>query len=491
MDEDFSKILSEKKRAYLITPAGCGKTEIIARAIGYSKDAAKKQLILTHTHAGVKSLHDRLKKLRIPRKFYHIDTIAGLALQYAASFPTSSGLGIGYDPTSQEWDKVYLAAKLIISSHVGKKIIESSYSGLYVDEYQDCTIQQHELILQLAEILPCRILGDPLQGIFGFGDNRIVNWYENIFPQFEQVGSRTTVRVPYRWKGKNEDLGDWLLAIRDDLMAGRPIDFRNLPRGCQWIQLDPRNQVITQRNVCLGKVISGETVVAIQQWANQAHSLAKMLNGAYTSMEEVDSRDLNKWASDLETATGNAKAIAAIDFASLCMTEVSTALSTIRRKLERGETTANKSLQYRDIFEDLVTLSTTNDLSLLLRVFSKTEQIQGRIIYRKELWQDMKSAIEEKLKSKETFSLQKTAWLLRDKNRTWGRMIDRRTVSRTLLVKGLEFDHAIVLNADNLGAKELYVALTRGAKSLTVLSSSPIIQKEPPLDLRPPQPEAA
>lgn len=331
MDEDFSKILSEKRRAYLITPAGCGKTEIIARAIGHSQDAAKKQLILTHTHAGVKSLHDRLKKLRISRKFYHIDTIAGFALQYAASFPTSSGLGIGYDPTSQEWDKVYLSAKLIIASHVGKRIIESSYSDLYVDEYQDCTIQQHELILQLAEILPCRILGDPLQGIFGFGDNRIVNWYENIFPHFEQVGNRKTTRTPYRWKEKNEDLGNWLLNIREDLLAGRTVDFRNLPRGCQWIQLDPQNQVIAQRNACMGKIIGGETVVAIHQWANQAHSLAKMLNGAYTSMEEVDSSDLNKWADNLEAATGNAKAVSAIDFASICMTEVSTALSTIRK----------------------------------------------------------------------------------------------------------------------------------------------------------------
>lgn len=488
MDEDFSKILSEKKRAFLITPAGCGKTEIIARSVGYSQDATKKQLILTHTHAGVKSLHDRLKKLRVSRKFYHIDTIAGFALQYAASFPTSSGLGIGFDPTDQEWDKVYLAAKKIIASHASKKIIESSYSGLYVDEYQDCTIQQHEIILQLAEILPCRILGDPLQGIFGFGGNQIVNWYENVFPNFEPVGNRETTRTPYRWQGKNEDLGNWLLSIRDDLLTGKTIDFRNLPRGCQWIQLDPRNQLMAQRNACMGKIIGGETVVAIHQWANQAHSLAKMLNGAYTSMEEVDSRDLNKWADDLEAAIGNAKAVSAIDFASICMTEVSTALSTIRRKFQQGEITANKNLQHRDIFDNLVALSTTSDLSLLLSVLSKIEQIQGRVLYRPELWQDMKNSIEEKLKSKDSISLKKTAWLLRDKNRTWGRMVDRRTVSRTLLIKGLEFDHAIVLNAGDLGVKELYVALTRGAKSLTIMSPNPTYQKNPPPDLQSPQP---
>ena len=45
-------------------------------------------------------------------------------------------------------------------------------------------------------------------------------------------------------------------------------------------------------------------------------------------------------------------------------------------------------------------------------------------------------------------------------------------VCTTLLVKGLEFDHAIVLDAGSLARKELYVALTRGAKSLTVISST-------------------
>ena len=43
----------------------------------------------------------------------------------------------------------------------------------------------------------------------------------------------------------------------------------------------------------------------------------------------------------------------------------------------------------------------------------------------------------------------------------------------------LEFDHAIVLDAASLSRKELYVAVTRGAKSLTIISSAPILN---PLD---------
>jgi DNA helicase-2/ATP-dependent DNA helicase PcrA len=52
----------------------------------------------------------------------------------------------------------------------------------------------------------------------------------------------------------------------------------------------------------------------------------------------------------------------------------------------------------------------------------------------------------------------------------------RCAVGTTLLVKGLEFHHAVILDADALDTKNLYVALTRGSKSLTIVSRSRVIQ---------------
>jgi hypothetical protein len=49
---------------------------------------------------------------------------------------------------------------------------------------------------------------------------------------------------------------------------------------------------------------------------------------------------------------------------------------------------------------------------------------------------------------------------------------NRRQAGTTLLVKGLGFDHAIALDAASLSRKQLCVALTRGAKSLTIVSRS-------------------
>ena len=47
----------------------------------------------------------------------------------------------------------------------------------------------------------------------------------------------------------------------------------------------------------------------------------------------------------------------------------------------------------------------------------------------------------------------------------------RKLIGTTLLVKGLEYDHAVILDADILNAKDLYVAMTRGSKSLTMIGA--------------------
>jgi hypothetical protein len=48
---------------------------------------------------------------------------------------------------------------------------------------------------------------------------------------------------------------------------------------------------------------------------------------------------------------------------------------------------------------------------------------------------------------------------------------------RALLVKGLEYDHVIIANiADHTNIKDLYVALSRARKSLTILGQTDAIK---------------
>ena len=46
---------------------------------------------------------------------------------------------------------------------------------------------QHSLVIALANLLPVRILGDPLQGIFGFDDDPLVDWNTDIIPNFKEL----------------------------------------------------------------------------------------------------------------------------------------------------------------------------------------------------------------------------------------------------------------------------------------------------------------
>jgi hypothetical protein len=50
-----------------------------------------------------------------------------------------------------------------------------------------------------------------------------------------------------------------------------------------------------------------------------------------------------------------------------------------------------------------------------------------------------------------------------------GRRLPSRVVSRTLLVKGPEFDHGIGCDLAGMNARHTYVALTRAAKLVTII----------------------
>jgi DNA helicase-2/ATP-dependent DNA helicase PcrA len=63
----------------------------------------------------------------------------------------------------------------------------------------------------------------------------------------------------------------------------------------------------------------------------------------------------------------------------------------------------------------------------------------------------------------------------REQYRMVGRSLPRRGVGSTLLLKGLEADVCVILDAGKLNAKNLYVALTRGSRRVVVCSRSPIL----------------
>lgn len=89
------------------------------------------------------------------------------------------------------------------------------------------------------------------------------------------------------------------------------------------------------------------------------------------------------------------------------------------------------------------------------------------------------SALKESLikaVSDPTLTIRDAASKVREQRRHQGdKRIALRAIGSTLLLKGLECDHVIILNADEMNSQNLYVALSRAAKSITVFSRRNVV----------------
>jgi DNA helicase-2/ATP-dependent DNA helicase PcrA len=91
-------------------------------------------------------------------------------------------------------------------------------------------------------------------------------------------------------------------------------------------------------------------------------------------------------------------------------------------------------------------------------------------IYRREMFSAMRAALRMK-GLRPGSDLKDAIWEVQNRLRHIGRIIPKRAIGSTLLVKGLEFDHAVIIHTDSMSRKDWYVALTRATAGLTILST--------------------
>lgn len=453
-------------RAVLIAPAGCGKTETIVDSVAICKTG--RQLVLTHTNAGVDSLNRRLKKKGVSTSKYKLQTIASFAEEYVHAFPHISNA-----PKREEekyYEQVYKGAVKVLNTSFAKTILEASYAGVFVDEYQDCNLIQHEIIKVLANVLPCRILGDPLQGIFDFGGNELVDWDRDIYPFFDYLGE---LSEPWRWKKSNLDLGNWIMETRIKLEKDEPIDFTNLPDSVVWVHNDANNE--NQKKCCFAAKRRGKgSCVAIHKFSNKAHSLARQLGGLFYSDEEVEGKDLIKICEAIGKSDGQQRAIKMYEFAGWCATGVKQGLNTIIKKVEKNDYNMKRIIKYSDIANDLLNIIRVASDEKCYEFLCSIEKQSEFKIFRKELWCEFKRVLKYRI-NHESLSLLDIARLFRSTNSLNIKYNYENIVSRVLLIKGLEYDQAIVLDADELTKKEFYVAISRPKQKLVILSKNRIL----------------
>ena len=456
MSDEVYEAIARSHSGFVDAPAGCGKTEAIVRTVGRFCDSP--QLVLTHTHAGVDALRQRFRERKVPQGNYHVDTIAGWCWGWVRRYPRSARYVGSTD--FADWNAVYLAMVNLLQMEFVRRGVLNSYTGTIVDEYQDCTVPMHELIVALATLLPCRVLGDELQGVFDFKEP-LVAWNDVKSAFQTDLGSLET---PHRWiKAGNEPLGRWLLNSRPTFRQGREPDFRGSPIVRQQIAYRDLNADLIR----LTHAKQGRICVI----GPKAHGLSKgvqttLVKQKYRILEPNELSTLRDLVSVLADGTVTQKARAALKFLTTAYGSVPAPDQTFIGKILRCETQRVNRPDRRNLCRTHTEGITPHLLLDLLAYLENLNQVNLKLY---ESVSALRCILEEHTKTGAELSALYADEIASRKHQNRSSVF--RCSGSTLLVKGLEFDHAVILRGgDDWGThRDLYVALTRGAKSTTLI----------------------
>ncbi|OIQ63642.1 hypothetical protein GALL_548170 [mine drainage metagenome] len=254
-----------------------------------------------------------------------------------------------------------------------------------------------------------------------------------------------------------------------------------LPKGVSRITVSP--QELFKKQISLLKYWNKSgTSIALHSGdaksKNKTHSLAKMLGGNFSSIEEVEGKVLFTFINELHSAkTVNKRLLVAVDFIKKCFAGVDKVLVSGTKKGNFAKPTASTKktlipiLSCANSYLSEPTSKSLRDFFILIRDHPDT------IFYRRDLFNRFLNILKIQIDA-EAHTLLESAEMYQVDFRHLGRPIRHsKLIGTTLLVKGLEYDHAVILDGDSLDLKGLYVAMTRGSKSLTIISNQGLLPK--------------
>jgi hypothetical protein len=459
-------------RASVTAPAGCGKTQLIADTLK-AYGGLKPVLVLTHTNAGKGALEARLERAGVAKSAYRVFTIDGWAGRLISKFPIRSGCNpqvLRHENPKADYPAIRMAAWRLLESGDISEVLAATYSRLVVDEYQDCTLPQHNIVNAIAYTLPTCVLGDPLQAIFGFREPT-VDWNAHVLAAFPQLGAMET---PWRWQQVGaEALGQWLLAIRQSLLAGQSIDLKAAPAQVQHIQLvgEPGAVHLKRMEAARTKAPNkGGTVLVIgdSKSPKNQRQVASVTPGAST-VEALELGDLTDFARMFDPTHADSTRHL-VEFAAETMTNLGGAVLQRRLASLRGGT-AKKCANA--VEAACLVYGLAPSFAAAATLLEQLDAAPDVRVFRYEVLHVLKSAL--RAASGDGCTFYEATVQARERNRHIGRRASKVSVGSTLLLKGLEADVAVVLNPRDMDAKHLYVALTRGARKLVVCSPTSIL----------------
>jgi hypothetical protein len=445
-------------------PAGTGKTEQITLV---ARHMPGRWLILTHTVAGVDAIRKRLKRLGVSSEKYQVDTLSAWAHRYAMAYPDGSGLPQTWSARDRDWDTVIRAAANLIERGAITSILHASYTGVLVDEYQDCTRDHHRLVCALAEVLRCYVFGDPLQAIFGFRPGMLADWDAHTLTRFPLAGRLAT---PHRWiAAGNAELGEWLLRSREQFRAGL-FDFSTAPACLSWVRFAPRSVLSDLAQHCSARMQDGQSFSVLHSSVSdtQRADLAKLIKA--TTVEPVGGQSEREFYAAIRRLDG-------LDRMEAVLTLAGTVYSgaEVAAKRKRANSLLNNPERMRTPASAaevaLAAIAQTNSLESISDFFACVEREPNVALVRPELSYCIGAALRHCIEHPNVH-LDDAAFQIANARRERGRIIRNRSVGSTLLVKGLEFDHIVITPDACTSRQHWYVALTRPTKSVKVLSPS-------------------
>lgn len=447
----------------IIAPAGYGKTEEIANAV---KSCSEKQLILTHTRAGVAALQDRMKKKQIRNEKFEIDTIASFCMKWCKAYPATAEVHISDKISEIDYLKIYKGTQKLFSYSWARKVLKQTYSGLFIDEYQDCTESQHAIFMELEDLFPIRVLGDPLQGIFYWikGD-KIVNW--NTFT-FKVISPLT---MPWRWQKTNKALGLMLDNLRKKIITALDgndvtINIANVP-GCMTIL----NSTQWNNGSFAYKIKNYERIVYLSAFPNKQKSFSQHNGGFFQCDEVKDLAETETIIAGIEAEQNEKKALALLESLKSMINGIQTELGSYIKNLGKGKSDFSRISKHKDLGQLIETVCKNDTPKSVLGILRWFEQSTEFKIYRAELFYRILKIYaymtEENVTLHETIEVLSCQQYFTEKRFSFPRLS-----SRTVLTKGLEFDCVIIDARDKMDVRDFYVAITRAKKHIYIISDA-------------------
>ncbi|MCP8939930.1 AAA family ATPase [Alsobacter sp. SYSU M60028] len=210
--------------------AGCGKTWTAAK---FAKEMSarltyERVLLLSHTHGACGEFHRRCvgPGLRID-----VETCDSFALKVVGPYAAALGLPYPFDHLvgrpGLPFETIRAkAVDLVQRSPTVARLISARYPVIILDEHQDASLSQHQLVMTLMTVggSRLRVFGDPMQALHSGSREDYVDWDT----LWASCSDRWQLTEPKRWNEAPE-LGKWITAARTKLKAGGSIGLHDAP----------------------------------------------------------------------------------------------------------------------------------------------------------------------------------------------------------------------------------------------------------------------